>query len=126
MRSNQLFVLALALPLFASLSACSAARDVEIKGTVSADHVHGAIFVEFYDVQEDAVVRIDTLTLAEPGVFRASVPLEGDKVLVRAIDDADGNEACTSGEQWWEVKATIKHGEIPPLGFPLQEAPCPE
>jgi len=125
MRSNQLFAVAVALPFVLSLGACSAARDVEIKGTVSTEQVHGTLFVEFYDVQGDQIERVHTLELSEPGIFRANVPLEGEQVLVRVTDDTNHDQTCSDGEQWWEVTATIEHGEVPPLGFPLRVAPCP-
>jgi uncharacterized protein (DUF2141 family) len=126
MRSNQLLALAIALAFVPSLGGCSAAREVEIKGTVSTEQLQGTIFVEVYDVRDGQLERVDDLTMTEPGVFKTNVALEGEQVLVRAIDDVDGDEACTNGEQWWEVTATIEHGEIPPLGFPLTVAPCPE
>jgi hypothetical protein len=127
MRTIRFFTLAAALPLALSLSACSSSRDVEVTGEVSAAQVKGEIFLEFFDVDGDQTESVHTTTLTTAGAFTETVPLAGDKVLIRAIDDADGNGACTAGESWAEIEADIdENDQVKDVVLALASAPCPE
>src|SRR5262245_56012130 len=92
--------------------ACSSARDVGVTGEVSAPAsagVAGQVLLDFLDSVDAAETpeSVRTQTLDALGTFRATAPLEGDKVRIRAINDKDGNGACTAGEAWAEVDAEI-------------------
>src|SRR5690349_7027910 len=78
--------------------ACSSGREVEVTGEVAAPAsvtISGPIRVEFIDIVDDAEGAenevVHDVELAAPGSFTEKVSLEGDKVLVRAINDTDGN-----------------------------------
>ncbi len=111
-------------------AACSSGRDVEVKGEVIAPaslSLDGKILVEFVDVidVENREV-VDSVELDAPGSFVEEVALEGDKVLVRAIADADGDGACSAGESWAEVEVTIAEDDtIEPVSLTLADTACP-
>jgi hypothetical protein len=111
-------------------AACSSGRDVEVKGEVIAPaslSVDGTILVEFVDVIDvEKREVVHSVELDAPGSFDAKVALEGDKVMVRAIADADGNGACSAGESWAEVEATIAEDDtVEPVSLTLADAACP-
>jgi hypothetical protein len=118
-------LLLLALPL----TACGSSRDVEVTGDVSAGStvtVSGPIAVQFFDVIEgETPERVHAITLDTPSSFDAKVALEGDSVLIRAINDSDGNGACTSGEPWGEVSAPIADDDTVKIALELKAQPCP-
>jgi len=127
MYTIRFFALAAALPLALSLSACSSSRDVEVTGEVSAAQIKGEIFLEFFDIDGDQTESVHTTTLSAAGTFAETVPLAGDKVLIRAVDDADGNGACSAGESWAEVQADIdENDQVKDVLLALAQAPCPE
>ena len=113
--------------------ACSSGREVEVKGEVAAPAsvtISGPIRVEFIDVLDDADGAqndvVHDVELDSPGSFAEKVSLEGDKVLVRAINDTDGNGACSSGEAWAQTEAEIADDDtIAPLTITLGASPCP-
>jgi hypothetical protein len=115
----------LALPL----TACGSSRDVEVSGEVSAAStvsVDGPIAVQFFDVlDEEAPEQVHSIKLDSPKGFQEKVALEGDSVLVRAIVDADGNGACTAGEAWGEVTASISDDDTVKVELQLKSQPCP-
>lgn len=111
---------------------CSSARDVEVSGKVTAPsslQVGDKVVIEFIDVVgvgSDAKQSVaHTTQLASPGEFKETVPLEGDQVLVRAIDDRDGNGACSAGEAWGEAQAEIKDGKAVAAELALGTTACP-
>jgi hypothetical protein len=117
--------------LFAALSAagCSSARDVEVTGEVkSASSTQGKIFVEFFDVAGEGesleLTSVHSVELDQLGTFNEVVPLEGDRILVRAIADADGNGACTEGEAWAEMEAAIEE-DAANVALDISVQPCP-
>jgi hypothetical protein len=83
--------------------------------------------VEFYDVlDEETPERVHAITLDTPSAFSEKVALEGDTVLIRAINDRDGNGACSAGEAWAEVRAPIKDDDtIDPVTLELGAQACP-
>ena len=117
--------------LIAALSAagCSSARDVEVTGEVkSASSTQGKIIVDFFDVAGEGesleLTSVHSVELTELGTFSEKVPLEGDRVLVRAIADADGNGACTEGESWAEMEAAIEQ-DAASVALDLSVQACP-
>ena len=120
--------------LIAALSAvgCSSARDVEVTGEVkSAATSQGKILVEFYDIAGEGenleLTNVHSVELAELGTFDEKVPLEGDRVLVRAIADANGDGACSEGEAWAEIEAPIEEDAASvELALSVQACPAAE
>jgi hypothetical protein len=119
--------------LIAVLSAagCSSARDVEVSGEVKAatsTAVQGNIHVEFFDVSGEGedleLTSVHAVELTNVGEFNEKVPLEGDRVLVRAIADADGNGACSDGEAWAEMEAAIEE-DAASVALELRIQACP-
>ena len=114
------------------IAGCGAGRDVEVTGSVSAAasvQVQGPIVLQFLDVladdQKPAVAY--TAKLNALGAFTQKVPLEGKQVIVRAINDTDGNGACSSGEAWVEAKADISGDDkVGPVSLALVSAECPK
>ncbi len=120
------WLLASFLVLGTALSACSAGRDVEVEGEVSSASTQGDILVQFWDIQESERAQVHDIKLAAPGTFKETVPLEGERLLVRAIADADGNGACTAGEQWAELELPIADdGSVEPVKLVLGGGACP-
>ena len=117
--------------LFAALSAagCSSARDVEVTGEVkSASSTQGKIFVEFFDVAGEGedleLTSVHSVELGQLGTFNEVVPLEGDRILVRAIADANGDSMCTEGEAWAEMEAAIEE-DAANVALDISVQPCP-
>ncbi len=131
MNARHLVILAVAITGATALAGCSSARDVEVSGDVSSRvALKGSLNLEFFDVSgtgaDAARTSVQSITLDAPGAFKQSVPLEGDHVLVRAIDDRDGDGACTAGEPWAEVEVTIKDDNtVDPIALDLALQPCP-
>ena len=114
------------------IAGCGAGRDVEVTGNVSAAatvRVQGPILLEFLDVLADGQTPTVTHTvkLDAIGAFTEKVPLEGKQVIVRAINDTDGNGACSAGEAWVETKADISGDDkVGPVSLALVSAECPK
>lgn len=125
--SNAVVIAAAAL--IATLSGCGASREVEAKGAVtspgaSPEHV----MVTFYDLPKDgsAEKQVDQVKLGKVGNFDQKIDVEGDKIRLFALDDADGNGACTEGEQWASVEAIVKEDNtIEPVALALRSGTCP-
>ena len=121
-----LLVLAWALP------GCSSSRDVEVKGSVSAASnavIEDKVVVQFFDViaegEEQELSNVHSKAIGKPGAFSETISVEGDSVLVRAIDDVDGDGACTEGEAWSEAIAGIKDDDtVDPVALELDAKPC--
>lgn len=113
--------------------ACSSGREVEVTGEVAAPSsvtLSGPIRVEFIDLLDDSDSAenevVHSVELSAPGAFAEKVSLEGEKVLIRAINDADGNGACSAGEAWAEVEAEIADDDtVTPVTVTLASAACP-
>jgi hypothetical protein len=121
----------LALVLVAlPLTACGSSRDVEVSGEVAAPStlsVEGPISVQFFDiVDQESPERVHSITLTTPSAFAEKVELAGDKVRIVALDDRDANGACSAGEAWAEVEASIKDDDtIDPVTLTLGLSACP-
>ena len=131
MKHRSLLASAVVLSVAAVLGGCGSSREVEVTGSVSAPStVSGEIVLEFFDVtgegEDRALTSVHTATLQAPGEFKEKVELEGEHVLVRAIADGDANGACTAGEQWGELEASIKDDDtVDPITVALSAAACP-
>jgi hypothetical protein len=113
--------------------ACSSGREVEVTGDVAAPSsvtLSGPIRLEFIDIVDEADESqnavVHDVELAAPGSFAEKVSLEGDKLMVRAINDSNGDGACSAGEAWAETEAEIAEDDtIPPLMLTLGTLACP-
>ena len=112
---------------------CSSGRDVEVSGKVTAPStlsVGDEVVIDFIDVVGDGTDAKQTLAssaqLTALGDFKETVSLEGDQVLIRAIDDRDGDGKCTAGEAWGETHAAVMTDKADAATLMLGMAPCPE
>ena len=113
-------------------AACSSGRDVEVSGKVSAASsvtLGNKLVIDFMDVvgtgEEREVTLVHSAELTAAGDFQQTVSLEGDKVLVRAIDDRNADGKCSSGEAWGEVESTISGDKAQAIALTLGSAACP-
>lgn len=111
---------------------CSSGRDVEVSGKISAPSsvtTGDKLVVEFIDVvgEGDALERsvAHSLEMDAPGDFTETVALEGNKLIVRAIDDRDGDGKCTAGEAWGETEADVVEDKVEAVTLTLGAAACP-
>ncbi len=111
---------------------CSSARDVEVSGKVTAPSTvttGDKIAMQFLDVigeGADAKTELaQTAELKALGDFKETVALEGNEVIVRAIDDRNGDDECTEGEAWGEVKAKVTDDKVEPVSLALAITKCP-
>ena len=112
--------------------ACSSGRDVEVSGKITAPStitVGDKLVVEFVDVVGEGETTEKTVAhsteLKKLGDFKETVSLEGDKLIVRAIDDRDGDGKCTAGEAWGETEADISEDKVEAISLALTSAACP-
>jgi hypothetical protein len=115
-----------------SLVACGSSRDVEVTGQVSAPaslSIQSEIQLVFYDLtgEADALERSSVhTTRVAIGDFDETIAVEGDKIVVRAIADADEDGACSAGEAWAELEADIADDDtVSGLALTLAAQPCP-
>jgi hypothetical protein len=107
---------------------CGSSREVAIKGQVASNAtVEGPIAVQFFDlVETEKPSLVHSIKLDTLAAFEEKASLTGNEVLVRAINDRDGNGACSAGEPWAEVRSPIKDDEtVDPVSLELSTAPCP-
>jgi len=127
--SNLVWILVAATGVLAA--GCSESREVEVAGEVSAPatvQVEGPILIDFLDVlgEDEEPKSVHQVTLETLGSFKETVELEGDTVRVRAINDVDGDGACTEGEAWGEADAPISDDDtVEPIKLELTNDPCP-
>jgi hypothetical protein len=120
MKKQSLGILAVTSTL-GLLAGCSAARDVSLTGTVTADAAvrSGPVRIEFYQRESTGdqstdpnaattLKFVEAIPLAEPGKFTHTVPVEGDKLHLFAFIDANKDDKCTDGEGWGESDAVIQ------------------
>jgi hypothetical protein len=113
------------------LVACGSGREVEVTGEVSAPasaQVEGEITLDFRDIVEEGRTpeSVHTAKLTGPGAFAEKVSLEGSKVLVRALNDKNGDGVCSAGEAWAEQEVAIKDDDsVDPITLTLGTAACP-
>lgn len=112
--------------------ACSSGRDVEVSGTVTAASgltLGDKLVIDFLEVEGEGEDRTTSLAgsaeLDKPGDFKETVSIAGDKMLVRAIDDRNGDGKCSTGEAWGETEATIADDKVEAIALSLRAAACP-
>ncbi len=118
------------IAIVALASGCTATDEYEASGEItSAATVSGPITLQFYGVNADDVRdEADTYEVAELGSFTTNIAVaEGSaKVAVVALEDRDGDGACTEGELWAEQEVTpAADGTLPALSLDLKAAACP-
>jgi len=115
------------------LLGCSSARDVEVSGKVTAPSslaVGDKVVIDFIDVvgegadAQESVVH--TTQLKALGDFKETVALEGDRVLIRAIDDRNGDGVCSAGEAWGELQAPVDQNKVEAASLMLGTTACPQ
>ena len=110
---------------------CDSSREVEVSGEVSAPvttAIDGEMTLDFFDVIDDGeeAKSVHTVKLEAIGSFKEKVEVEGDSVRVRALNDRDGDGACTDGEAWAEATAAISDDDkVEPVSLELTNDPCP-
>lgn len=111
---------------------CSSGRDVEVSGKISAPSsvtTGNKLAIDFFDVvgEGEALEKslAHSMEMEAPGDFKETVALEGDKVIVRAIDDRDGDGKCTAGEAWGEAEAEVVEDKVEAVTLTLGTAACP-
>lgn len=112
---------------------CSSARDVEVSGKVTAPSsiaVGDKVVVDFIDIVGDGPDAEEnvahTMQLKALGDFKETVALEGDRVLIRAIDDRNGDGACSAGEAWGELQALVDQNKVEAASLMLGTTACPK
>ena len=112
---------------------CGSSREVEVTGEVSAASgasVGGPIRLELYDVEAgddgDELTLVHSATLDQLGSFSETADFSGDKIVIRAIEDRDGNTACSAGELWGEAAVEVDGDDnAGPASITLTGAACP-
>jgi hypothetical protein len=121
------------LALAPTLVGCGASRDVEVSGEIGAAttvQTEGKIVLRFFDVigegEEQELSDVHSVNLSSLGAFKESVSLEGDSVLIRAIDDRNADGACSEGEPWAEATAAISDDDtVEAVKLTLENKACP-
>jgi hypothetical protein len=116
--------------LIATLTGCGSSREVEATGQVTSPGATPAhVTVTIYDLPSDgsAAKQVDQIALGATSAFSRKVSVEGAKIRLFALDDLDGNGACTEGETWDSQEATIKDDNtIAPVALVLRSGTCPK
>lgn len=111
-------------------SGCSSGRDVEVAGTAAPApglSTKGAVIVEVYDLADAEDPKlVGTTKLDAAGKFSSKFTVEGDSLRLRAIDDADGNGACSAGELWGSVEVKVTNDAVKDAAIELMALPCPK
>ncbi len=100
---------AIILSSAALLAACSDAQEYEVTGEVSsAQALEGKVSLEFFEVGQEADAERESIKVVELdklGAFTEKVDISpSSKLVIVAIDDADGDGKCSTGEQWAEAE----------------------
>ena len=109
---------------------CGSSREVAIKGQVgssTAAQVDGPIAVQFFDIVDTAKPSlVHSIKLDRLAAFDEKAALQGDEVLVRAINDRDNDGACSTGEAWAEVRVPVKEDNtVEAVNLELKADACP-
>ena len=112
---------------------CGSSREVEVTGEVTAasgTNVGGPIRLELYDVEQgddgDELTLVHSATLGKLGSFSETADFSGDEIVIRAIEDRDGNSACSAGELWGEAAVEIDgEDNAAAASITLASAACP-
>jgi hypothetical protein len=131
--SNWNFMGLFTVGALAGLLAGCASREVEVTGELRAAsgiEVRGPILLELFDAkgtgEERELEEVHSTKLAALGKFSEKADFSNDALVVRAIDDRNGDGACSSGEPWGEVEAEIKDDDsVDTVNVVLSSSPCP-
>jgi len=111
---------------------CSAGRDVQVSGKVTAPSslsVGDRLVIDFIDGLEEGSggtrPKSQRAALNGLGEFSETVSLEADQVLLRALDDRDGDGRCSPGEAWTQQYAPIEQDKVVGVRLVLAAQPCP-
>jgi len=117
----------------AALAGCTATQEVEVTGEItSAQTVAGPITLEFFEIaQDDEEAERESVHKVELdglGEFAETVEVAEDaNIIIMALEDADGDGACTDGELWAEVEVTPKDdGTVDAVALDLTADTCVE
>lgn len=109
---------------------CSSGRDVDVSGSAApapGATTKGAVRVDVYDLADEANPKlVGTTKLDATGKFSEKFNIEGDLVKLMAIDDADGDGACTAGELWGSVQVKVTNDAVKGADIVLAALPCPK
>lgn len=134
MTKNHTFLSIAAVTMIAFAQGCSPAQEVEVTGEATAPAtVTGPISLEFFDVGERDLesnlieyTSVKKVAIAQPGPFKETVEVEGESIRIFALADANSDGACSVGEAWADVSATVNEdGTIAPVTLALVEGGCP-
>ena len=114
------------LALAALTTTGCASREVTVSGTADAEApLVGKLKVRVYDLSDEKNPKfIQSIELEKLGPFTAKVNIDGDKVRLIAIDDANGNDSCDAGEQSEKMDATITDDEAK-VSLRVVKGACP-
>ena len=114
-------------------AACSGGRDVEARGEIKAPAGVTAqeVLIEFYDVPKEEGAeekKVDSMTLAKPGEFSKTISVEGDKIRIFAVADANKDGKCSAGEAWATAEVSIKEDDTLASSavLELRQLDCPK
>lgn len=137
MKKHLLATLTTMLSLAAAFG-CGSSRDVKVSGTIAGDTNQapgGPIQVLFYEpggggdagtAAPAELKLVDSVTLDAIGHFDRTVSMEGNKLYVVAVVDADESDACNDGESWGEAVTTVAADDTAAVVLSIApQARCP-
>ncbi|MBW2457578.1 MAG: hypothetical protein JRI68_23935 [Deltaproteobacteria bacterium] len=117
----------------AALAGCTATQELEVTGEItSAQSVAGPIALEFFEIAQDDEEAeresVHKVELEGLGSFTETVEIAEDaNIVIVALEDGDGDGACTDGELWAELEVTPNDdGTVDAVALELAAAPCGE
>ncbi len=117
----------------AALAGCTPTQEVEVTGEItSAQTVAGPIALEFFEIAQDDEEAeresVHEVELDGLGSFTETVEVAEDaNIIVFALEDANGDGACTDGELWAEAEITPNDdGTVDAVALALIAASCGE
>lgn len=137
MKKSLLGTLTMMISLAAACG-CGSSRDVKVSGTIAGDtnQTAGApIRLEFYEPSSGAdagagstanLKLVDSATVDAVGHFDETISMEGDKLYVVAVVDADKSDACNDGESWGEAATTVAADDTAAVALSITpQTKCP-
>ena len=117
----------LALGIAALASGCSSSRDIEVSGSVSSgEALQHDVSLTFYDVDNDGE-EVHSTTLSAAGPYKETVAIAGNKLRIVALEDANNDGECSSGERWGETTVDVPEEDekVEQADVALSNAACP-
>jgi hypothetical protein len=106
---------------------CNGERDVKVSGSISSasDPLTSNVQLEFLEIDGESKNSIQKVSVEKLGTFEQTVPVVGDKLIVRALVDTNKDGLCTPGEQWAEQEVEIKEDNtVDALNLKLTTESC--